>query len=57
MTPYEKLKSLTDAAQYLKSEITFTDLDKIAYAQSDIEYAKIMQTEKYQMLKTAHTNP
>jgi hypothetical protein len=32
MTPYEKLKSLDNAEQYLKPGITFEELDKIAYA-------------------------
>lgn len=38
-TPYEKLKSLPNAAQYLKENITFEQLDKIAYAMSDNEAA------------------
>ena len=33
--PYERLKSLPDAKQYLKEGIIFEDLDKIAYSQSD----------------------
>lgn len=40
MTPYEKLKSLPEAAQYLKSEVTFEKLDAIAYAISDNESAQ-----------------
>jgi len=51
MTPYEKFKSLKDAKQYLKPGLTFMDLDKIAYAHSDIDYAKYMQKEKFKMLK------
>jgi transposase InsO family protein len=39
-TPYEKLKSLPEAAQYLKPGITFKDLDAIAYAISDNEAAR-----------------
>lgn len=39
-TPYEKLKSLPEAAQYLKPGITFEDLDAIAYAISDNEAAR-----------------
>lgn len=57
MTPYEKLRSLPDSGQYLKTEITFADLDKIACAKSDIEYAKFMQEEKFKMLKIIHANP
>lgn len=56
MTPYEKFKSLSGAEQYLKTEITFVDLDKIAYAKSDIEYAEYMQGEKFKMLKIIHAN-
>jgi len=56
MTPYEKFKSLPDAEQYLKTKISFTELDKIAYAKSDIEYAKFMQEEKYKMLKIINAN-
>jgi hypothetical protein len=57
LTPYEKFKSLPDAQQYLKSDITFPELDKIATAQSDTEYAKMMQVEKSKMFKIIHTNP
>jgi DNA-binding protein H-NS len=44
--PYEKLKSLPSAAQYLKLGITFQMLDKIAYKQSDNETAEIMRKAK-----------
>ena len=56
MTPYEKFKSLPNAEQYLKPGIAFADLDKIAYAKSDIEYAKYMQEEKIKMLKIIQAN-
>lgn len=56
LTPYEKFRSLPDAGQYLKPEITFADLDKTAYAKSDIEYAKFMQEEKFKMLKIIQSN-
>ena len=56
MTPYEKLKSLPEADQYLKTGVAFAELDKIAYAKSDIEYAKHMQEEKFKMLKIVHSN-
>ena len=35
-TPYEKLKSLPNAATFLKPGVTFQHLDAIAYAQSDL---------------------
>ncbi len=40
MTPYEKLKSLPNADQYLKPEISFEQLDAIAYEISDNEAAR-----------------
>ncbi|MCX6724271.1 MAG: integrase [Candidatus Staskawiczbacteria bacterium] len=46
LTPYAKLKSLKNAKQYLKPNVTFTDLDKIALSSSDNEFAGFMQKEK-----------
>ncbi len=40
MTPYDKLKSLPDAAQYLKPGITFQHLDDIALECSDNDAAR-----------------
>lgn len=45
-TPYEKLKSIDGAAKYLKSGITFAELDKVAYAISDTEAAKELSKQK-----------
>lgn len=39
MTPYDKLKSLSQAAQYLKPGITFEQLDAIAFSISDNQAA------------------
>ena len=39
-TPYEKLKSLPNAASYLKAGLDFASLDKQAYALSDNEAAR-----------------
>ena len=50
-TPYERLKSLENAAQYLKEGVTFGDLDKIAMAQSDNEAARGMQLAKEKLFK------
>jgi len=50
-TPYDKLKSLKGAKQYLKDGITFEQLDEIAYAESDNEFAEKMQKEKLKMFK------
>lgn len=57
MTPYEKFKSLPDAEKYLKPRIVFAELDKIAYTESDIEYAKNMQKKKAEMFKIINSNP
>lgn len=50
-TPYEKLKSLPSAETFLKSEISFEQLDKIAYAESDNEFAEKMEKAKKEVLK------
>lgn len=50
-TPYERLKSLPGAENYLKNGITFKELDKTAYAMSHTEYAEKMQKEKQIMFK------
>lgn len=56
MTPYEKLKSLPEAEQYLKPGISFKQLDEIAYAISDNEAARLLnqaRTELFQYINTA----
>lgn len=45
-TPYEHSKSLPDSQKYLRKEITFEDLDRIAYSYSDNEFATIMREEE-----------
>jgi transposase InsO family protein len=49
-TPYEKLKSLPKAAQCLKPNISFAQLDKLAGAMSDTECAKKMVAAKAKLL-------
>jgi len=56
LRPYQKLKSLPNAEQYLKPEVTFAELDKTAYAMSDTDYAEYMQKEKSKILKNLLTN-
>jgi hypothetical protein len=46
MTPYEKLRSLKKPQQYLKENVTFDQLDFVAYALSDTEYAELMEQAK-----------
>ena len=50
-TPYEQLKMLPNAAQYLKPGISFEQLDKLAYALSDNEFAEKMEKAKKEVLK------
>jgi transposase InsO family protein len=51
-TPYQKLKSLKNAAQYLKPGVTFEMLDMIAMANSPNEYAQIMQNAKDKLFES-----
>ena len=43
LVPYEKLKSLPNAQQYLKEGVSFEELDRLAYAESDNVCATRMQ--------------
>jgi len=49
--PYEFLKSLPKAKEYLKQGITFEQLDKIAYSLSDNEFATIMREEERKLFQ------
>ncbi len=51
MTPYEKLKSLTNAQSYLKTHISFTMLDDIVYQMTDNEAAKQLNEGKTKLFK------
>lgn len=55
MVPYEKLKSLPNAKQYLKQGICFEQLDALAYAESDTAWAIAMNNAKDQLLKALYT--
>ena len=52
MTPYDKLKSLDNAEQYLKPGITFLKLDTIAYRISDNDAAAQLQVARKQLFET-----
>ena len=52
MVAYEKFKSLSDAKQYLKDGITLEELDGIAYAKSDNQFAEEMQKAKVELFKS-----
>jgi transposase InsO family protein len=50
-TPYEKLKSLPDAEQYLKKGVTWERLDRLAGAASDTEFAGRVMKAKSELLR------
>jgi transposase InsO family protein len=50
-TPYEKLKSLPEAATYLKPNLSFSQLDRIAQNLSDTESARKMVKAKLALLR------
>ena len=51
MTPYDKLKSLPQAENYLKPGVTFKTLDVLAYQESDLAAAKKMKQARDELLK------
>ena len=51
LTPYEKLKSLPNAKQYLKESFSFDALDTIAYSESDNAFAQRMKKAKRELFK------
>ena len=52
MTPYQKLKSLPRAEQFLKTGITFQQLDADAAAMSDNEAARLLNQARATLFKT-----
>lgn len=50
-TPYERLKSLENTTDYLKENISFEMLDKIAYEMSDNQFAERMTKAKEELFK------
>lgn len=56
-TPYERLKSIESAQQYLKPGITVETLDQIAYEKSDNECAVLMQKAKDELFKNFEHTP
>ena len=52
MTPYEKLKSLPNADQYLKPGVTFDQLDAIADAVSDNEAARRLNQARTELFRS-----
>lgn len=54
MTPYDKLKSLPNAKDYLKSSISFEILDKVAHQLSDNQAADQLQKALQILFNTIH---
>ncbi len=54
-TPYDKLKSLPEAAQCLKPELHWTQLDRRARQMSDTECARQMAAAKARLLRLCKT--
>ena len=51
MTPYEKFKSIPDASQYLKADITFEQLDAQAAEMSDNDAALALNNARKKLFK------
>jgi len=45
-TPYEALKNIKEGEKFLKPNLSFEKLDKIAYKYSDNEFAQILRNEE-----------
>lgn len=56
-TPYEKLKSLPNAVDYLKPGTTFETLDKIAMKESDNEAARRLRRARTKLFETLNRHP
>ncbi len=54
MTPYDKLKSLPDAKQYLKPGVSFATLDQVALSISDNQTADKLQKARQKLFKIIH---
>lgn len=50
-TPFEKLKSLERAEQYLKPGLSLAELERVALASSDTAYARQMNAAKSRLLR------
>jgi transposase InsO family protein len=54
-TPYEKLKAIPEAAEYLKQNLSLADLERRAMQMSDTECARKMTTAKAKLLRECKT--
>ena len=59
MTPFEKLKSLTDVEQYLRPDVTLRDLEDQASAMSDLEAVRTLNRARAKLfdLISRESNP
>jgi hypothetical protein len=51
-TPYDKLKSISDAEKYLKADTTFEILDAIAHKMSDNKAADQLKKARQKLFNT-----
>lgn len=56
MTPYEKLKSIANAASYLKEGTNFEALDRQMQAQTDLEAAKALKKAQSELFRQVTNN-
>lgn len=56
MTPYEKFKSLPNAEQFLREDLSFTILDKIATQVNDNDAAKQLKEARSKLFHIIHEN-
>lgn len=56
MTPYEKFKSLENAAQFLRADLTFDILDKTATQMNDNEAAKQLKEARSKLFHMIYDN-
>ena len=52
-TPYEALKALPEAESYLRPGVTFAELDRAAYAKTDLEAARELQEARDKLIRGA----
>ena len=51
MTPYEKLKSISNAASFFKPGVTLEQLDKVSTTMTDNEAAAMFTTQRNKIFK------
>lgn len=52
LTPFEKLQSLPEAKRFLKDGVTMEDLERMARAHSDTEFARLLQRRKMELFRS-----